>query len=277
MRYRNYLIRFTLESGESIEVKPPFNIAFSVFKATSQGLNQGAFQLYNLSENVRTKLVKTLWQSDKKITIDFYCGFDIEIGQIYKGNITRSFIQRRGSDIVLVIDSISIGSVLETKWLSQSIDGSKNLAVKKIASELEVNIDVFTKQADLTRPKVLWGDPLYVLNGVLQYGDEWVIDNGSWSVFNMEKETISDVAVVINAETGLINTPDINGALGLEFETLMNPFIQLGGLIDMQSLYNKSVNGIGRVVSIEYRGEYEGAAWSQVVKAVRGREFGKPE
>jgi hypothetical protein len=277
MRYRNYLIRFTLDDGDTIEVKPPFNIAFSVFKATSQGLNQGAFQLYNLSENVRTKLVKTLWQSDKKITIDFYCGFDSEIGQIYKGNITRSFIQRRGSDIVLVIDSISIGSVLETKWLSQSIDGSKNLAVKKIASELEVNIDVFTKQADLTRPKVLWGDPLYVLNGVLQYGDEWVIDNGSWSVFNMEKETISDVAVVINAETGLINTPDINGALGLEFETLMNPFIQLGGLIDMQSLYNKSVNGIGRVVSIEYRGEYEGAAWSQVVKAVRGREFGKPE
>lgn len=275
MRYRNYLIRFTLQSGEVIEVKPPFNIAFSVFKATSQGYNQGAFQLYNLSDDVRSKLVKTRWETEKLIIVDFYCGFDSEIGHIFKGNITRSYIQRRGSDIVLIIDAMTLGQALSTKWLSLAIDGSKDLATQKIAKELEIEVNVISKQADLTRPKVIWGDPLTVLNGNLQYGDTWQVDNGVWSVYNFDEGVVYDVAVVINASTGLINSPDVNGQFGLEFETLMNPYIQMGGLIDMQSEYVKQVNGIGRVVSIEYRGEYEGAAWSQVVKAVRGREFGK--
>ena len=87
-----------------------------------------------------------------------------------------------------------------------------------------------------------------------------------------EKEVTSSYIPLVSAATGLLNSPDL-AEKEVFFETQMNPLIKIGCLIQLESLYEKRLNGIYKVNTIHYTGDYAGSDWKQEVFCVACNDY----
>jgi hypothetical protein len=51
----------------------------------------------------------------------------------------------------------------------------------------------------------------------------------------------------------------------VKFETMMNPLLRIGGLMQLESLYDKRFNGVYKINTIHYKGDYSGNDWKQEI------------
>lgn len=252
----------------TVTIKPPMRITFDAFKSHDGGLNKCTLNIYNLREDTRIKLVKNPEDNDNRVIYFILkVGYDGQMKDAFKGQVLRGEYSKDDIDFISKLESLDGGFDIMNKVISKTVSGKQN-AIKQALEGTETEMGVITQQSELTRPKVIVGNVIKKLDDLLEADQTWFIDNGKLNILKAN-EVIEGFTPLVNSDTGLITTPRKEQNI-IEFETLMNPSIRLGGLVQLQSVVYPGFNGRHKVFEINYKGDYDGDDWSMTVRCIVG-------
>lgn len=274
---RNFEFVFGFGS-DAIIIRPPFRIQFSgeSFGGSSsstvpRGLNKVQIILYGLAEKTRNALAKDANQG-KYIPIQLKIGYGDKLELLFKGSIFRGINERRGSEIVSIIEALDGGFDASNSFTSKTVKG-KDKAIAEILKDMpNTTVGKISTQTQLSRPKVLVGNSVDLLRE-LSDGQELFIDKEQLYILKQE-EAVSLFVPLVSAETGLISTPQRENSI-LTFETMLNPALRIGGLCKVESSVNKYLNGVYKINSLSYIGDNYGNDWKQTVNGFISDKFRK--
>ncbi|HHF0149642.1 TPA: hypothetical protein ACPHPC_001848 [Haemophilus influenzae] len=248
-------------------------VAFEIDKTINEKPNPAKIQVWNLN---RDHINQLLSQDYKKVALSVGYG---ELRQIYAGDITKTRIQREGLDFVLTLEC-SDGHQAYTQSRAKTTLKA-GATDKQIVEELQKTmpkvqsgaIDV-PNQRKLPRGRVLNGNSRDILTKIARNNKaDWSIQDGSL-IFLPKDKVLSDDAVLISQDTGMINAPEQTDE-GLELTCLLNPALQIGGLVKVESII-EYFNGEYKIVKLAHSGDGIGGDWHSKM-AVVGGKFQKVE
>jgi hypothetical protein len=240
-------------------------IVFTCEKSITGGLNRLNLQVYGLSESSRLSIVKDAEQR-KRIPIVLRCGYQGNVETIFQGTIHKSSNDREGADFISTIEALDGGEDYLSGWTSQTVRTKQQAVDAVLAALPNTQRGKLTQLKEITRPKVLVGNPLKVLPSLLQPGETFYIDNEQLFIVK-QGEVVQSFVPLVAARTGLLNTPQ-RESQKLTFETLMNPALKLGARCDVQSVNAPYLNGVLKIESMSYTGDSDGQDWKQTVTGI---------
>nr|WP_239495443.1 hypothetical protein [Haemophilus influenzae] len=85
----------------------------------------------------------------------------------------------------------------------------------------------------------------------------------------LKDKVLNDDAVLISQDTGMINAPEQTDE-GLELTCLLNPALQIGGLVKVESII-EYFNGEYKIVKLAHSGDGIGGDWHSKITVVGGK------
>jgi hypothetical protein len=276
---RDFELFVQIDSDTGIEITPPLRIAFDGTKSTDRALNDLHNQIYNLSREHRNKIIrytkdkdpqknkdkKKLTEAEKKAQkleekkdktaiykIVFRAGYD-HLETIFTGDILEAYTERSGADFITHITGQDGLFDFRSAFTSKTVKGD---AVEAIINDMpRTSKGKVSKRKENVRYKVLVGNSAKLITEQLFDDEVMFIDNDTLHVLK-DNEIVSDIAVDMNSETGLLQAPTKADKL-ISAQTLMNPAIRVGGLVNLTSIYAPHYNGVYRVETIKFNGDSE--------------------
>jgi hypothetical protein len=243
---------------------------FETKSTRSKEPNQGVFNYYNLSESTRQEI-----ETDAK-AVRCYAGYDGDAKLIYQGDIVFVNSLKSGADWVTTIHcgdgfasftksvtSKTYASGTEKQVILDQIASDMGLVVKAaqdaITGELGGSLTIDGKSKD--QLEVLMKDS----------GAEWSIQDNELNITKLGKP-IDDIAVVLRADSGLLEHPTITDK-GVNVKAQLNPDIRPGKLTKLEPLAVQVEPGAQFVP--ERGRDYTGVYLCQTVSFI-GNNYGGP-
>ena len=265
---REYELIIKTNTGEAIVVRNPIRIQFDAVKSVDAGLNSCRVRIYNLSKDKRKKLIKDDTDATTKMPFLLKAGYN-KIETLFKGFILESFSEKSGADIVTTI--VAMDGLVDAQGSYTSTTVKKGDAINVILKDMPNTTRArISERPVVNRAKVLVGNSLKLVENNLKDDETYYIDEGKLYIIK-QNEVVSDIIPLVNASTGLLNTP-IKKKYEVTFNTLLNPTIRIGCQVKIESIYAENLNGTYKVLTITYRGDSNGTDWSQEVICVRLNE-----
>ena len=213
--------------------------------------------IYNLSRQNEQRI------KDKGTDISVEAGYQNRTGIIFQGKIARVTRERKQLARITKI-WLGVGGAGPTGLRGTFSMSYKNpTTVRKIVADIAQS---FTPPLDLgplnaipaNLEKKTWNQTSpssRALTALLDGFDiDWYEDNGVLR-FNREGITQADKSTIkINPKTGMIGTPT-ETENGLRVRSFLNPLLELGVNVDIESEQTPSVNGRYKVVELMHRGD----------------------
>jgi hypothetical protein len=257
--FRDYILTFGVRGG-TVTVRPPHRITFNVDKSTRGGLNKARITIENIEESKRLQLVKDA-EDQKRITVELSVGYKGSIEPIYKGTILTGSNERQGASIITNIESLDGGFDGLNSFTNRTVEGGRRAVDAALSDMPNTTVGQINERPVLSRPKVLIGNSLRLIEETIGENETWFIDNEQLYIIS-DSEVVGRFIPVVSAETGLISTPTRKNK-EVTFQTKMNPSIKLGGSAKLISQTAPHLNGTYRVDVIGYAGDNNGDAWDQ--------------
>lgn len=86
---------------EEFEITYPLTINFQISRAAWNNMNTASFEIYNLSADIRAKLYKDRYLTEKQIRVEFYAGYGTDTQNLplcFAGEVFDGFSDKRGND-----------------------------------------------------------------------------------------------------------------------------------------------------------------------------------
>ncbi len=243
-------------------------VAFEIDKTINEKPNPAKIQVWNLN---RDHINQLLSQDYKKVALSVGYG---ELRQIYAGDITKIRIQREGLDFVLTLECSDghqayTQSRAKTTLKAGATDKQIVEELQKTMLKVQAGAIDIPNQRKLPRGRVLSGNSRDILTKVARNnGADWSIQDGSL-VFLPKDKVLNDDAVLISQDTGMINAPEQTDE-GLELTCLLNPALQIGGLVRVESII-EYFNGEYKIVKLAHSGDGIGGDWHSKMTVVGGK------
>jgi len=266
---RDYELTVTVDGGQEVRVMPPMRISFSANKSISGGLNKLTCRVYNLQPSNRLALTKDA-EGREVIPISLRVGYKGTMALIFKGTVYRGQNLREGPDFITELESMDGGAQVLGTFVSTTVRG-KDRAFEAVRQAAGLSKGKTTTQEPLVRPRVLIGPTARVLDELLEEGATWYVDDEQLYVLKSD-EVISSFVPVVNAATGLLNTPTREQSK-VTFDTLMNPTLRIGGLCKLESQSAPHMNGLYRIIEMGYSGDNYGASWIMSITALPAGDY----
>ena len=255
---RQYELIITLNSKETVKILPEIRIQFEVNKSIKGGLNTCTIKIYNLNQDKQMKLVREKEDNKSRLPFILKAGYN-KLETIFKGTIFEAKTTKTGSDFITTITSQDGGFDFINSFTSKTV---KSNDISNILEDMpNTQKGRISKRQDLIRPKVLVGNSAKLIEDSLAEDETYFIDDEKLYIIK-DTEVISPYIPLIQANTGLLNTPTRN-AYEVTFNVLMNPDLRIGGLVELKSKYAIYLNGIYKIKTIKYKGDNYGSEWQQ--------------
>lgn len=287
---RNYSLEIITLNNQKITIQPELRISFDITKSVKGSLNNGTIQIYNLSQTKRDQITKDedivdkdkekqkkekpKNPDDKRTLPSDYMQFELKAGYskietIFKGAISKAFSKKQGAEFITTIEAYDGLYDMQNSYTSKVVKG--NITEHVIADMPTVKQGKITEQNPLLRPRVLVGNSFKILEENLTENETYYVDDGVLHIIK-DKEVTSSYIPLVNSETGLLDTPE-KAEKEVRFETMMNPLLKIGCLLKLESLYDKRFNGIYKINTIHYTGDYSGTDWKQEVFCISCNDY----
>lgn len=268
---RNYELR--VDDGKNFTIiKPPFRIVFEATKSIYGGLNILNLQVYNLGKAKEQAFVKDPEQQ-KLLRITLKVGYQEGLEVIFIGDVNRGFLSRQNTDMVNSMQIFDGGQGSIYGFISKTVKTRDESTKALIEAMPTVERGTVTKQSEFIRPRVLLGNASKIFQQQLDPNYNYYIDDNKVYILK-DNEYLANYISVVSPETGLMNTPERENTL-VSFQTMLNPSIKLGGLIDLKSTTANFLNGIYRVQQIVTKGDNYGQDWTQTIVCQLAEGFNK--
>lgn len=262
---RNYILSIERENtGQFITVRPPITIEFDINRANLSSSNQAKIRIFNLSENNRNQILYNQYWGDFGRTIMLSAGYGDGPGfpLIFSGRIQRAWSIREGTNFVTQIEALDIGTrdtnlktPLPPFQAGTSYQQIINILLDQLAANFKIKKGVVgdfpgvAKDGYSVKGSLI--DELYSLtNG------GFFIDNGVANCLNTLSEVLAPGqgnSNVINAESGLIGTPELQFTL-LTLNLIFEPGLRVGQWVEIKSSTGKVFNSRRKITSIHHKG-----------------------
>lgn len=253
-----------LKSGEVLRVRE-LQIRFDVEKTKDSTTNKCEIKISNLSDETRSKI------RERDALIRLFAGYENDIGPalIFSGNAQTIFNKWETPEIVTNIEAQDgIRTLRETRSnFSYGNQTSANTIVNRLSNDIGLPL-----RQDFDIQGAYQG---FSFNGRAKDGLDVVCEkfNYSWSIQDNEilivprSGNTGRIATVLNANTGLVNTPErisdqegefdeaIQKELEWKLTSLLNPRLQPGSLVELQS---KQANGLFQIEKVRHYGDSRG-------------------
>jgi genome len=243
-------------------------VAFEIDKTINEKPNPAKIQIWNLN---RDHINQLLSQDYKKVALSVGYG---ELRQIYVGDITKTRIQREGLDFVLTLECSDehqayTQSRAKTTLKAGATDKQIVEELQKTMPKVQTGAIDIPNQRKLPRGRVLNGNSRDILTKIARNNKaDWSIQDGSL-IFLPKDKVLNDDAVLISQDTGMINAPEQTDE-GLELTCLLNPALQIGGLVKVESII-EYFNGEYKIIKLAHSGDGIGGDWHSKMTVVGGK------
>lgn len=270
---RRFIRDYKLTVGvgnQAVTIIPPIAITFSATKSTDVTLNKLIVKIWNLKASNRLALIKD--EDDKEyIPLELSVGYQGQLQLLFRGSVHKGEHEREGADFVNTIECLDGGKDTLNSFTSVVVRG-KDQAIRAALGDMpNTKEGAITKHSDLVRPKVMVGNSARLITNMLDPDERFFIDDEQAFVLRND-EVRSNVAPLVSARTGLMNTPQSSKGT-VTFQTVMNPALKVAGLCKLESKTAPDLNGVYRMEQINYSGSYAGNDWTQTVTAKRAPNY----
>jgi len=241
---------------------------FETKSTRSKEPNQGVFNIYNLSASTRQEI-----ETDAK-AVRCYAGYDGDAKLIYQGDIVFVNSLKSSADWVTTLHCgdgfAAFTESVTSKTYASGTD--KQIIVNQIAEDMGLVVKS-TKDAisgALNGSLTLDGkskDQLEVL--ARDSGAEYSIQDNELNITKVGRP-IDDVAIVLRADTGLLEHPTVTDK-GVNVKAQLNPDIRPGKLIKLEPIAVQVTPGQGQIP--ERGSDYAGVYLCQTVAFI-GNNYG---
>lgn len=271
---RQYILQIGNES-ESIQINN-LRISFNIEHSHDKKPNRATFRVYNLNSSHRHQIVAKQYT---RIVFSVGYGALDDTRVLYSGQITKPQAERSELDIVTVMECDDGATDYRKATMNVTMAAGSthsDILAQCVGSMSSVTPGVIGIDGDVTlsRGRVCYGMTRDYISQVTRHHDaDWSIQNGRLIILKADY-CQPDEAVVLSQSTGMINSPRVTNG-GLEVSCLLNPEIQVGGLIRVDSIIDE-YDGDYKVVVVRSAGDTHGDQWSSDITAVNG-EFKKAQ
>lgn len=249
------------------------DLSFKVFKSAKREPNTAEISVYNLSEDHRQQI-----EEARGLAVMVWAGYaDPGASLIFSGDVMDATTPRRGSaaseddgpDFVTMVSAQDGGSAYRQARVSRSFGpgvavGTVLRAALEAMGVGEGNLADFENAglegAGRTFPEgtVLDGAAHRELAGIVQsMGLRWSIQNGVLQL-QRRRTPLSQQAVRLAADTGLIGVPSVDNAGIVTARALLVPGLDPGRKVAMDSA---KIQGGYEVRAVEYVGDTAASNW----------------
>ncbi|MDM2789218.1 hypothetical protein [Citrobacter sp. Cpo113] len=298
--YRDY--RLTVGIGnQAVIIEPPITMSFKALETVDKkSLGKLSVSINGLKPSTRLQLLKSE-DEEKYIPVRLEVGYDGKLRQVFQGSVKSGAVKREGAIHIVSLECEDGGHDYINSFTSRTVRGKDQVVDSVLQDMPNTKKGSVTKQQALIRPKVLVGSSSKILTDTLAPDESFFIKDERVHILK-ENEVTSGNIPVVNARSGLLNTPqatkisaqDDGGKKAktptnepdtdpagkkdtdsstlaksskgqIVFDTKLNPMLVIGGLCAVESVTNPALNGVYKIYQIETSGQNNGAAWYQKV------------
>jgi hypothetical protein len=289
---RNYLVKISDLDNDgalvSFEVRPPFNIGFTCQRrvALANSLN---ITLMGLGEKKRALLSKRNYEQSRALIIEngelksepivglrkrstsrgarelqielfVAYGDNSNLRRIFRGEIRTAKNTLSGQGFSTEIEAFSNVSTRNRAFTARTITARLEV-IEQLMRDAGLEIGrIELVNNDYLRPKVLAGRPIDILRKMANNTTEQFYDDDGKGYFIPVNTPLAGTVVKVNASQGLINTPSRQAEF-VNFKCMINPNFKLGGIVELESFVDPTVNGQYKIYDMVFVGDYEGPSW----------------
>lgn len=251
---RRYQLTIDMNDGSGqIVITLPFTIQFTIDRSAGASLNSLNLVIYNLGAETRNRIRQDRFYSGVRTQVKLEGGYD-QLSTMFVGNILQAYSARRGSDIVTIINAQDGGFDTINTISSKTI--APGTSLKDVLKALVGDFPNLNQGAigefdgRFNRGVVLDDNTLELLKKYSAF--QLFIDKEKVFVLQ-NNEVISGDLAVINASTGLLETP-IKEQAYINVATLFEPRVTVGQLIELASTVEPIYNGQYKVLGVNHQG-----------------------
>ena len=266
---RDYQLTIALD-GRGIQIRPPMKVAFSCTESIEGEANKMTIEIYGLSRENRISLTRD--EDEKKhIGVELQVGYKGNLSLLFKGSLLKGSFDRQGADFITTLECLDGGNDILWSYTSAVVNG-KEEAINQCIGDMEVTQKgVIPEIKELIRPKVLVGNSALLVREMIDTEQDFFISREQAHIVGKE-EYRKTLAPLVSAATGLIGVPQ-SAKKELTLNTMMNPMIEIGGVIKLQSVQNPKLDGLYKVKAINTSGESHGQSWHQEITGIRADDY----
>lgn len=252
--------------GSAIVIEDPFTLKFSINRGIFNEVNQGDFEIYNLSPDTYKRMFYDYFTINKQLgefsgefgstwnnrTVILEAGYNgMEMSTIFVGDMWSCYTERRGTNVITKIHAI-----IGLRALNQTSDITlkgvrRNDILVAIAKDMGLKLNIYSGSNDkFGRPVVINGNSMAGLNTYAK-GSAY-IDNNEIKVLDLTDATEGQIPL-INDESGLLGVPQRENGL-LTLEMIFEPRIVVGQIIEVNSRILPMYNGQYKIFGLKHSG-----------------------
>lgn len=253
---RNYELTVQKSDGKPLTVKLPFTIEFDITRNTLTSANVCQFRIYNLNENNRSQLRFNVSNYGEYRPVIFKAGYGDDIRVVFKGNISQAWSFREGVNFITQIECYDGGFAFNNGQVDLSVTpgATEQSVIRSMVNQGLPNVEVgaIGKFLDpVKKGNTHSGNTAKTLGEIT--GGAFFIDNEKAYALKTNEYVADSAPLRINAGTGILGTPLLEQYIA-RFDMLFEPGLEIGRAVLIDSVTEKSFNGLAKITSVKHRG-----------------------
>lgn len=233
----------------------PLTINFNIQRDTFASSNRATFEIINLAPGTRQSnaFFQDKFNTNKLKIVTFSAGYKDNLIECFKGYILESYTERQGVDVITRMQCLDLGTNA-TNYINITIEAGTtrqeayNIVLQNCKNLTAGKCGVL--EGVYETPITISGTPLEALNQITE--GHTFIDNGVVNTLN-NNESLDIGVQVLSPYTGLLGTPQRRDTQ-IIVESLLNPSIMVGQLLDIQDPVFTDFNGTYYVCGFNHSG-----------------------
>ena len=259
-----------------VTISLPFTIDFDINRNPLAELCTGSVRIYNLNETTRNRLYKDQYKMYRDNTdnviyrsCELLAGYGNELSNIFRGNITRCFSKREGTNYITTIEIYDGQYALANGDVSDTIPAgtTKREAISTMMGHLP-NIKkkvIGNYDGTIQRAMSIVGNVGDLLNEITSGG--FFIDSEVAYALG-DGECVKGDINVINSNSGLLGSPQREETL-LTFDMIFEPRVKIAQMLSLESDTEKIFNGVYKVIALQHRGMISDSICGNVTTTIK--------
>ena len=279
---RKYELTISPVDADSRIIKD-LRVSFEVTKSTLSWPNLCRISIFNPNQDTISAI------ESKYTQIILNAGYEGSMGLIFKGEIRNGFISKTKTDKIVTLYAGDGEKDWQNSFFNRTY--SESVSMRQVIADVIATfkntsqgaLEGLPETADKLLGQTISGSSKDVLDGFAkEYGFTWSIQDGELVTTPLEEPLQGDEAVVLNAKTGMINSPTITEN-GVNVTCLLNPKLLPNRAIKIESLGSdasignlyfyevKATSGEGtyKIEEVTFSGDSREGDWLSSIKARR--------
>lgn len=239
----------------------PLTLRFDVEKKIFSSMGTARLAVYNLRSSAVRDIYFDRSVSDKYLGVVLNAGYhsQLPLPQIFRGNIRAAWTERRGPNLVTMMECFDggFGVANSTVSIAKPAGWSFSETVKEALATMAPRVRVGAigdPPYPNSRGMALNGSTWSELQKLVPPGSELFIDGEVANLLQQNDVVATSLGIpVVQSSTGLVGIPRKQDAV-VYCTLIFEPRLVLGQLVALNSLLNPRVNGPYRVQGIHHYG-----------------------